>query len=82
MSFNMQGDRLLKVPEVCELLGYSRATVYRLIGLGEIPVVRVAGTIRFRYHSVQTWMADRETPRKEPQPEKSEDQGHRQVSTY
>lgn len=54
-------DRLLKVSEVCQLLGYSRATVYRFIALGKLPVVRVSGTIRFRYQSVLRWMADHET---------------------
>ena len=55
-------DKLLKVAEVGKLLGYSRATVYRLIGEGRLPVVRVAGTIRFRYRSILQWMADHETP--------------------
>ena len=58
----IMGDRLLKVAEVGQLLGYSRATVYRLIGEGRLPIVRVAGTIRFRYQSILKWMADHETP--------------------
>jgi len=65
-SSGMEGltthDRLLRVAEVGQLLGYSRATVYRLIGEGRLPVVRVAGTIRFRYTSILQWMADHETP--------------------
>lgn len=55
-------DRLLKVAEVGQLLGYSRATIYRLIDLGELPVVRVGGTVRFRYRSILQWMAEHETP--------------------
>jgi len=55
-------DRLLKVAEVGELLGYSRATIYRLVDVGELPVVRVGGTIRFRYRSMLQWMAEHETP--------------------
>ena len=54
-------DRLLKVAEVSRLLGYSRATVYRLIGQGQLPFVKVAGTIRFRYQSLVQWMMDHET---------------------
>jgi excisionase family DNA binding protein len=54
-------DRLLKVPELCSLLGLSRASVYRLIGTGELPVVRIAGVIRFRYRSILKWMEDHET---------------------
>jgi excisionase family DNA binding protein len=65
-SEGLAQDRLLKVPEVQKLLGYSRATVYRLIGEGKLPVVRVAGTVRFRYQSMLKWMIDHETPAAEP----------------
>ena len=54
-------DRLLRVAEVAQILGYSRATVYRLIGEGRLPIVRISGTIRFRYQSILKWMADHET---------------------
>jgi excisionase family DNA binding protein len=54
-------DRLLKVPELCSLLSLSRASVYRLIRAGELPIVRVAGVIRFRHKSILKWMEDRET---------------------
>jgi len=59
-------DRLLRVSEVQWLLGYSRSTVYRLIKAGRLPTVRLAGTIRFRYQSMLSWMADHETPAIEP----------------
>lgn len=55
-------DRLLKVPELCPLLGLSRASVYRLINAGELPIVRIAGVIRFRHKSILKWIEDRETP--------------------
>jgi excisionase family DNA binding protein len=54
-------DRLLKVPELCSILDLSRASIYRLIDTGELPVVRIAGVIRFRHHSILKWMQDRET---------------------
>lgn len=60
------GDRLLRVAEVVALLGYSRATIYRFVGQGHLPVVRVAGTIRFRYQSMLKWMAEHESPATEP----------------
>ena len=54
-------DRLLKVPELCSMLALSRASVYRLINTGQLPIVRIAGVIRFRHHSILKWMQDRET---------------------
>lgn len=65
-------DRLLKVAEVGKLLGYSRATVYRLIDIGELPVVRVGGTIRFRYRSILQWMVEHETPAARRPPARAE----------
>jgi excisionase family DNA binding protein len=61
-TFVPPDDRLLKVPELCSILGLSRASVYRLIDAGELPVVRIAGVIRFRHRSILKWMEDRETP--------------------
>jgi excisionase family DNA binding protein len=55
-------DRLLKVSETCTLLGLSRATVYRLITDNAIPIVRIGGTIRFRYRALLLWMQEHETP--------------------
>jgi excisionase family DNA binding protein len=54
-------DRLLKVPELCSLLGLSRAGAYRLISSGQLPIVRISGVIRFRYRSILQWIEARET---------------------
>ena len=54
-------DKLLRVSDACNLLSYSRATLYRLVQQKQIPFVRVGGTIRFRYRSLLEWMKDRET---------------------
>ena len=42
------GGRLLRVRDVMERLGCSRATVHRRIADGTIPVVRIKGLLRFR----------------------------------
>jgi excisionase family DNA binding protein len=54
-------DRLLRVREVMFLLGYSRATIYRLVNAESLPYARCGGTIRFRYHSILRWMRERES---------------------
>ena len=54
-------DRLLKMREVCERVGLSRATIYRLEGRGQFPP-RVHVTecaIRWRENEVASWIAAR-----------------------
>ncbi len=41
-------EALLTVAEVADLLRLSQMTVYRLIGSGEIPAIRVGRTFRVR----------------------------------
>ena len=45
---NLTNYRLLRPAEVAKILGISRAQVYRLIQMGEIPSVRILGSIRVR----------------------------------
>ena len=52
--------RLLTVDEVCELLHYSRSTVYRLIGAGNLPAVRLGrdgAALRVRTDALADWLA-------------------------
>jgi len=41
-------ERLLRVRDIMERLGCSRATVHRRVADGTIPVVRIKGLVRFR----------------------------------
>lgn len=52
-------ERLMKVPEVAELLGVSAATVYGLVERGELAHVRVSASIRFEASVVDTFVATR-----------------------
>ena len=47
------GRRLLKVSEVMERLGCSRATVHRRVADGTLPVVRIGRLVRFRQETVE-----------------------------
>ena len=42
--------------EVAKLIGFGRSSVYDLIRAGEIPSIQVAGRIRVRRESLQTWI--------------------------
>jgi excisionase family DNA binding protein len=39
-------DRLLKIPEVAQLLGVSRAKTYQLVSRGDLESVRIDGSRR------------------------------------
>lgn len=42
----MEFDRLLKVPEVAEILAISERTAWKLSGDGVLPTVRIGGSVR------------------------------------
>jgi len=55
-------DRLLLTArEVRRLLGVSPSTLERMIGRGELPVVRADRLRRFSRESVERWIRDHET---------------------
>ncbi|MBI5281679.1 MAG: helix-turn-helix domain-containing protein [Candidatus Solibacter usitatus] len=61
------GDRLLRAREVMQVLGVSRATAYRLMNDGTLPVVRFGGTnhrsrtmLRVRESALLQWMEQNE----------------------
>jgi excisionase family DNA binding protein len=41
-------ERLLSVRQVCETLGVSTQSFYRLVGRGELPVVKIGGRTLIR----------------------------------
>ena len=53
-------DRLLSVPEVAELLGVSRAQVYRFIESEGLPALRLSTRVqRFRERDIEQWLENR-----------------------
>jgi len=62
--------RILTVREVAEYLRLSEAKVYRLANEGQLPVVRLGKTWRFRKDLLDEWLA--EQSRQELQAEKQE----------
>jgi excisionase family DNA binding protein len=50
-------SRLLKVPEVVELLGLSRAKVYELMASRELRSVRIAGARRVDSEDLERFIA-------------------------
>jgi excisionase family DNA binding protein len=59
-------DRLLKIAEVAEHLGVSKATVYGLCERGELPYVWVATSMRIRPRDLEEFVAARLTIPEKP----------------
>jgi excisionase family DNA binding protein len=53
--------RFLTVSEVAQLMRVSRMTVYRLIGQGTLPAVRVGRGYRLREEEVRRYLEERYT---------------------
>jgi excisionase family DNA binding protein len=47
------GERLMSVRAVCDLLGVSRQSVYRLVAKGSLPVVKIHDRTLFRPRDVE-----------------------------
>jgi excisionase family DNA binding protein len=60
---------LLKVPDVAQQLGVSRAKVYELMSRGLLPSVKVDGCRRIRSEDLRAFTANLETswPRRAPE---------------
>ncbi len=56
---------LLKVPDVVDCLGVSRAKIYELMASGELPSVRVGGSRRIRAEDLDAFVAGLEATRPE-----------------
>jgi excisionase family DNA binding protein len=51
-------DRLLLRPgEAAELIGLGRSKVYALIASGELPTVRIGGSVRVPLDALREWVA-------------------------
>jgi len=53
-------QRLLTVPQVAEILGVSRGTVYVYVNTDGLPILRIGGNIRVRAASLQKWLEKKE----------------------
>ncbi|MGH8988165.1 MAG: helix-turn-helix domain-containing protein [Acidimicrobiales bacterium] len=54
-------SRFMTVGEVASVLRVSNMTVYRLIGAGELPAVRIGRSFRLRSEDFDRYLADRFT---------------------
>ncbi len=52
--------RMMTTGEVAKYLRVSRATVYRLVKQGKIPVSRISKHLRFRKGSIDRWLSEKE----------------------
>lgn len=57
----MSQIKLIRLPQVLELTGYSRATVYRLMNSGDFPLCVKLGAraVAWRYADVAAWIESR-----------------------
>lgn len=55
---------LIRLTQVCELLGISRSTIYKRLSDGTFPApIRIGpGTVRWSVDALQSWIDDRASP--------------------
>jgi len=53
-----EGDRIISVPQACDMLSVCRSTLYKLIHAGDIPAFRLArgGRWKFRTQDLEEWL--------------------------
>lgn len=63
----MMGDKLLKLPEVCELVGLKRPTIYKYIKTEGFPKPIKIGSraSRWSYAQIMEWIEKQKNGRKE-----------------
>ena len=52
-------ERLLKIQDICHLLGVSRSTIYEWTHIDYIPHYKFPNGVRFRGSEVERWLARR-----------------------
>lgn len=55
-------DPLIKLSDVCKITGYSRSSIYRLMGLKQLPpcIHLSPGATRWRLSSIINWVTEKE----------------------
>jgi excisionase family DNA binding protein len=64
-------DRLLLRPiEAADAIGVSRSTIYQLLASGELPSIRIGGSIRVPLDKLRDWIEHQidQTGRKDSRP--------------
>ena len=61
MQIEIQQPLLLSVPQVCKMLSLSRTTVYKLIAVEGLPVVRFGKAVRVSPQALQEWLDHRQS---------------------
>jgi excisionase family DNA binding protein len=57
----LNGARILTVPEVSEFLKVHPSTIYRLLKTSQIPAFKVGSDWRFNLFEIEHWSRERET---------------------
>jgi excisionase family DNA binding protein len=52
-----QEPLLLRIEDAAHRLSISRATMYRLIQRGEVPIIRIGSAVRVRAFELDLWVA-------------------------
>ena len=55
----MNEKLLLKPAEAAEVIGVSRSRAYELIGSGQIPSIRIGGSVRVPVAALRAWIDER-----------------------
>ena len=50
---------LLKPLEAAELLGFGRSKIYELLAMGELPSIRIDGSVRIPTYALRRWIRQR-----------------------
>ena len=53
-------ERLLKIEDICKMLGVSRHTVYQWTHQQKIPHIKLPKGIRFRKERIERWIKNKE----------------------
>ncbi len=57
-------SRLLSIKEVTEILGISRATIYRMIDAGEIKAYKIGKGVRFKQEEIEEYVDSKQIKHK------------------
>ena len=49
---------LLKAGDVAKLLGFGRSTVFAMLAVGELPVIRIGRSVRVPSAALEDWIAE------------------------
>jgi excisionase family DNA binding protein len=55
--------KFLTPPELAQLLGISKASVYRLVGNGSLPFYKIGGSLRFSEQDISQYLEDSKNSR-------------------